>query len=499
MSTPKSPYRELEARFERLSKIGEAIGILQWDMATNMPMGGVEARAGQLSALKVLRHEILTAPALADFLDAAEADRSLDPWQQANLAQMRRRRARATAVDADLVRRLSEAGSACEMQWREAKDKADFDMIAPALTEIRDLTAERAAALGAALGLDPYDALLDGYEPDGRASRIEPMFDDLAAFLPGFLDDVLARQSAAGEPQALSGPFAIDAQRRLCRSLMEAVGFDFTHGRLDESHHPFCGGVPEDIRITTRYAEDDFMPGLMGVLHETGHALYEQGLPPAWRHQPVGSAVGMALHESQSLIIEMQACRSAEFIAFAAPRMRDAFGGSGPAWDADNILRHYTRVARGFIRVDADEVTYPAHVILRFRLERAMLAGDLAIGELPGAWADGMEELLAITPPDDAQGCLQDIHWYDGAWGYFPTYTLGAMAAAQLFAAAREARPEIPGALATGDFAPLMGWLRENVHAKGSLMATDALMTEATGGPLGADAFKAHLKARYLA
>ena len=499
MTTSKTPYQELESRFERLSKIGEAAGILQWDMATNMPMGGAEARAGQLSALKVLRHEMQTDPALADFLDAAEADRGLDPWQQANLSGMRRRRARAVAVDADLVCRLSEAGSACEMLWREAKDKADFAMIVPALTEVRDLVAARAAALGDALGLDPYDALLDGYEPDGRAAAIAPVFDDLGRFLPAFTDDVLTRQEAAGAPLDLPGPFPIEAQRKLCRSMMEVVGFDFSHGRLDESHHPFCGGVPEDIRITTRYSEDDFMPGLMGVLHETGHALYEQGLPAAWRHQPVGDAKGMALHESQSLMIEMQACRSAEFIAFAAPRMRDAFAASGPAWEVENIHRHYIRVERGFIRVDADEVTYPAHVIARFRLEQAMLAGDLAVKDLPGAWAEQMQALLGLTPANDAEGCLQDIHWYDGAWGYFPTYTLGALAAAQLFAAAAKARPGIPDGLAAGDFAPLMGWLRENVHQKASLMTTDQLMAEATGKPLDAEAFKTHLKARYLA
>ncbi|MDH3242398.1 MAG: carboxypeptidase M32 [Alphaproteobacteria bacterium] len=499
MNPSKTPYQELEDRFERLAKLGQALGVLQWDMACNMPAGGAEARSAQLSTLKVMGHELITDPALADFLDAAEADRTLNPWQQANLTAMRRRRVRALAIDADLVRRVSEAGAACEMLWRDAKAKADFKAIVPALTEVRDLVLERAEALSAALGLDSYDALLDGFEPDARAAAIAPVFADLAAFLPGFTDDVLARQEAAGPLLALPGPFDLAAQRKLCRLMMEAVGFDFDHGRLDESHHPFCGGVPEDIRITTRYSEDDFMPGLMGVLHETGHALYEQGLPAEWRYRPVGRARGMVLHESQSLLVEMQACRSAEFIAFAAPRMREAFGGSGPAWEAGNIHRHYTWVERGFIRVDADEVTYPAHVILRFRLESAMLAGDLAINDLPGAWAEGMEELLGLTPPDDALGCLQDIHWYDGAWGYFPTYTLGAMAASQLFAAARRARPEIPDALARGDFTPLMGWLRENIHRKASSRSTDQLLEEATGSVLDATAFKAHLQSRYLA
>jgi carboxypeptidase Taq len=211
----------------------------------------------------------------------------------------------------------------------------------------------------------------------------------------------------------------------------------------------------------------------------------------------------MAMHESQSLLIEMQACRSREFVEFIAPLLVDAFGVSafgpgGAGATADNLHRHYTRVERGFIRVDADEVTYPAHVILRYRLERAMIAGELAVPDLPGAWNDGMTELLHITPPDDALGCLQDIHWYDGAMGYFPTYTMGALAAAQLFAAARRARPEIPRCLAKGDFAPLMAWLRENVHSKASLLTTDELLDQATGAPLGTETFKRHLRERYL-
>ena len=245
------------------------------------------------------------------------------------------------------------------------------------------------------------------------------------------------------------------------------------------------------------YTEDNFTQSLMGVLHETGHALYEMGLPADWRYQPVGAARGMVLHESQSLLIEMQACRSREYLEFAAPLMRESFGGSGPHWDVENLYRLYTKVERSFIRVDADEVTYPAHVILRYRLERALIGGDMTLDDLPGAWNDGMEELLGIRPPDDRLGCLQDIHWYDGAWGSFPTYTMGAMAAAQLFAAAKEARPGVSDAIAQGDFTPVVGWMRENLHARASSASTDELMTAATGKPLGTAAFKAHLEARY--
>jgi carboxypeptidase Taq len=280
---------------------------------------------------------------------------------------------------------------------------------------------------------------------------------------------------------------------------MTDVGFDFEHGRLDTSSHPFCGGTPDDVRITTRYSEDDFRRALMGVLHETGHALYDQGLPVAWRRQPVGRARSLSLHESQSLLVEMQACRSREFFDYAAPVLRAAFAGDGPGWEADNLYRLNKQVARSLIRVDADEVTYPAHVILRFRLERAMLAGDLDIADLPGAWRDGMRTLVGVEPADDRDGCLQDIHWYSGLWGYFPTYTLGAMTAAQLFDAACVADPDIRPGIACGDFAPLVAWLRRNVHERASSVGAAEILTDATGRPLDTAVFRRHLETRYLA
>ncbi len=493
-------YQSLESRFRRLGALREVAGVLNWDTSTQMPSGGAEARAEQLAALEVTCHEALAAPGLDELFAAAEAEApALDPWRRANLREMTRAWRHATALEADLVEALSKACSRCEMIWRKARPAADFGVVLPALGEVLTLVRRAAEAKAEALGLSPYDALLDEYEPGASSARIAEVFDDLANFLPGFLQQVRARQSAAPAPLRPEGPFPVAAQEALGRRLMQAVGFDFDHGRLDVSMHPFCGGVPEDVRITTRYDEADFTTALMGVLHETGHAMYERGLPADWRLQPVGQARGMALHESQSLLIEMLACRAAGFVAFLAPLAAEAFGGTGPAWHADNLIRLYNRVEPGFIRVDADEVTYPAHVILRSRLEQAMIAGDLALAELPGAWNDGMQEMLGITPPDDRLGCLQDIHWYDGAWGYFPTYTLGAMTAAQLFAAAVDAAPSIPGALAKGNFAPLMTWLRPNVHAKGSLLTADELLTEATGRPLDPQVFKHHLKARYLA
>ena len=489
------PYQRLEARFRRLSAIGDAQAVLGWDQATMMPPGGAEARGEQMAALGAVSHAFITAPETGDLLAAAEGA-GLDPWQAANLAEMRRRWTHATALGEDLVVALSKAGSACETAWRAARPAADFAAVLPHLEHLLALTREAAQAKGERLGVTPYDALLDQYEPGGRAAEVDRIFGDLEAFLPDLLGRVMERQGPA--PPLPQGPFPEARQRALGLRLMEIMGFDFEHGRLDASRHPFCGGTPEDVRITTRYDADDFTSGLMAVLHETGHALYERGLPKPWRGQPVGEARSMSIHESQSLLMEMQVCRSRPFLAFAAPLMRDALDGDGPAWEADNLYRLAIRVAPGFIRVDADEVTYPAHVVLRYRLERALIGGGMAAADLPAAWNEGMKRLLGIVPPSDREGCLQDIHWYDGAWGYFPTYSLGAITAAQLYAAARESDETIDPAIAQGDFRPLLAWLGTRVHSKGSSLSTTALVEAATGRPLDVAAFKSHLERRYL-
>jgi carboxypeptidase Taq len=435
---------------------------------------------------------------MAEWLDRAEAE-ATDPWQRANVREMRRDWVHAAAVPADLVAALAKAESACEMVWRQARQAADFARVAPHLKTMLGLVRQAGQAKAEALGVGIYDALLDQYEPDGRAAEIDAVFADLEAFLPGFLAQVMEAQARRPTPRLPAGPFPTATQRAVGLDFMRALGFDFDHGRLDTSFHPFCGGYPEDVRITTRYDEDDFTSALWGVLHESGHALYDFGLPDGrWRHQPVARARGMQMHESQSLLMEMQACRSPEFIGWAAPRLAQAFGGAGPDWAADNLHRAVTRVEPGFIRVEADEVTYPAHVILRYRLEKAMVEGAMEVDDLPAAWNDGYRRLLGITPPDDRLGCLQDIHWYGGSWGYFPTYTLGAMTAAQLFDAAKRADSAILPSIGRGDFAPLLAWLKTNVHAKGSSLSTRNLLVEATGKPLDAGVFKAHLQARYL-
>ena len=498
-------YSALVARYRRIAHLQHVEAITSWDEAAMMPAGGGESRAEALATLRVLCHELGTDPRMADEVTAAETEAAagaLDPWQQANLREMKRGFVRETALPAALVQACSLAESRCEQAWRTQRPRNDLAGFLPLLREVVARKREVAAALSGRLGLGLYDALLDGFEPDARTASLDPLFADLRAFLPPFIAQVVERQRKRPiiTPR---GPFPIERQRWLGLSIMKTVGFDFDHGRLDVSHHPFCGGVPRDVRITTRYDEQDFTKSFMGVLHETGHAKYEQNLPGDWLDQPVGRARSMGLHESQSLLQEMQISRGRPFLELVTPSVREAFadaaGAQPDAFATENLYRHYTRVKPDFIRVDADEATYPCHIILRYDLERRLIEGTMEVEALPEAWDAGMRDLLALPTRDDHQrGCMQDVHWPAGLFGYFPTYTLGALAAAQIFAAAKRALPETDAAIARGDFTAINQWLREKIWSQGSFLKTEALMIAATGAPLGVTAFKEHLRARYL-
>ncbi len=492
-------YSQLEEKFRTLATIENAAGMLHWDAATMMPPGSAEDRHEQLAVLATIRHEKLSSTETGELLKAALETKSLNTWESANLREMVRLYTHATALDADLVNALSKASNACETRWRTARPDNDFNSLKPLLEEVLSLTREAANAKSEKLNCTPYEALMDQFAPGLQTNMVDILFDRLGRELPELVSEILEHQATLPKTVAPAGPFSVDQQRNLSTRLMAAVGFDFHTGRLDESLHPFSGGTPDDLRITTRYNTDDFMTGLMGVMHETGHALYEKNLPRDWRRQPVGAARGMDIHESQSLLIEMQACRSIEFLTFASPLMQEAFRRAGPEWAPDNLYRVYTNVRPGLIRVDADEVTYPLHVILRYHLEIDLLADNLSIDDLPAAWNDGMTALLNQTPPDNRDGCLQDIHWFDGAFGYFPSYTFGAITAAQLFRAAIGSAPDILQQIQEGNFQPLYDWLRNHIHGNGSLLETPDLIRAATGEDLNADIFIEHIRKRYLA
>lgn len=494
MTEANQAYADAAARFARAIRIDEAAVWLHWDQSVVMPPGGAESRGEELAALAEVSHEIVAADATAGLLAAADAGD--DPWRQANLREMRRRQIAATAVPARLVGALARARAKTEAAWRDARPASDFARVLPAFRESLALAREEAAALGDALGLSPYDALLEQYDPGRSAADVRTIFDPLRAFLADTIPAIIARQGDWDEPLGVSAPAG--AQREAGEHLLRAVGFDFRHGRLDDSLHPFSTGTGDDARITARWDEADALSGLMAVLHEAGHAAYTRGQPGAWRGQPVGGDAGMTVHESQSLTYEMQAGRTPAMAGFLAGLLGKAAGAPVAARDVERTLQ---RVRTGYIRVDADEATYPAHVILRFELEEALIAGDLDPADLPGAWNERVERYLGLPAPSDREGCLQDIHWYNGAFGYFPTYTLGALAAAQLFQAAERdiGRDALAASLAKGAYRPLTEWMNAHVHTAGRLHASsDALLQEATGAPLSSAAFERHIRSRYL-
>jgi len=494
-------FAKLDALGHKLEALEHAMAILGADEATNMPAGGGEKRAESMAVLAGLYHAEITAPQVGDWLATAEAE-PLDDDQRRAVAEFRREYTNRTCLPAEFVERQVATRMRSEQLWRELRAENDWAGFAPALAGVVELVREEAALRAEALKLAPYDALMEQFDPGNRTADITPVFEALKAFLKDFVPAALDRQEArfARHPlKPLQGPFAVDRQRALGLEMMKAIGFDFDHGRLDVSHHPFCGGVPTDVRMTTRYVTSDFLSSLMGILHESGHALYEQNLPKAWSHWPLGKARGMGVHESQSLFVEKQIARSAEFWRWAEPKARSYLGNEALAgWSLEDLLAHVHLVARGLIRVDADEVTYPLHVILRYELEQALVAGDIEVTDLPEAWDAKMRDYLGLSTADNpADGPMQDVHWPGAAFGYFPSYTLGAMMAAQQWAALTREHPSADDDLAKGNFTAINDWRRKKIWSQGSRWSTPDLLERATGEKLNAVHFVNHLKQRY--
>lgn len=493
-----TPYHQLESEFRRLHALRAAASLLRWDSAVMMPRGSVELRGEQLAALEMEIHAVLTAPRIPRLLDRAQANAAgLTPWQRTNMQRMRREYDHAIATPNTLISRLAKATSKAEAQWREAKQQSNFALFAPHLEEVVKLVRDRAALLGQALKLDPYDALIDEFSPGLTTAEIDKVFAHLSQRLPELIQEVSEAQ-ASEQLLPLTAKVSTARQRALAVDVMKALGFPFELGRLDESEHPFTGGVPGDIRVTTHFLPQDVLSGLMGVLHETGHAMYFQGLPAMDRAQPVCSDAGMAVHESQSLFIEMCIGRSRPFVQYLQPLMLKHLNVSGPEWEVDNLYRQLTRVRRSLIRIDADEVTYPIHVMLRYELERELLSGELKVSDLPEVWNQRIESRLGVLPANDAEGCLQDIHWALGSFGYFPSYAMGAVIAGQLLERLRNDMPTLDEQLSQGQFTELFGWLNEHVYKYAATLGASELIKKATGRPLSAAAWLRYLEHKYL-
>jgi carboxypeptidase Taq len=492
------PYQQLEQEFRRLHAFRGAASLLRWDAAVMMPRGSADVRGEQLAVLESECHALLTSPKVSRLIERSQASEAqLEDWQLANLREMRRERDHAIATPLSLVTRLARATAVAEVRWLEAKQESNFALFAPHLEEVVALTRDKAQVLSQALGLAPYDSLIDEFSPGFLSAEIDQLFRVVSRRLPNLIREAIELQ-ARHPALPLLGKVGASKQRTLAVEVMRALGFPFDRGRLDESDHPFTEGVNGDVRVTTRFDLKDPFTGLMGVLHETGQAMYDLGLPEAWRDQPVGRDRGMALEESQSLLLEMVIGRSRPFLKYLRPLLDKHFGVTGPEWEVENLYRTLIRVRRGAIRVDADELTYPVHVMLRYELEKRIFDGTLPVRDLPEAWREGLDHRLGLRPANDAEGCLQDHHWAVGWFGYFPSYALGGFIAAQLYETLRNDHPDLDREIEAGSFGSLIAWLRENVHSHGASLSAQELIKKATGKALTAAPWLRYAEGKYL-
>ena len=484
--TAREPYDELVTRSRERATLQSCAALLGWDEQTYLPRGGAAGRGDQMALLAGLAHDRATDPRVGELiaeLEGSELAGDPDAPESANIREWRRHYDRATKLPRSLVEAMATATTLGQQAWVDARARSDFAAFRPHLETILGLKRDEARCLSRTGG-PLYDALLDEYEPGATTADLARLFAALRADLVPLVAAIVASERGAGVDK-LVGDYPVDRQRIFGETVAAAIGFDFERGRLDTAAHPFCSGIgPGDCRITTRFDPRGFSDSFFGILHEVGHALYEQGLDPARYGTPVGEAVSLGVHESQSRLWENGVGRSRAFWSHWLPTAKRIFRDALHDVDPDTFHAAVNRVAPSLIRVQADEATYNLHILIRFELEQALVGGDLAVADLPAAWNDRYRDDLGIVPPDDAQGCLQDIHWSAGLIGYFPTYSLGNIYAAQLAARADLDLGGLDASLARGDFAGLLGWLRDRVHRHGQQYPAAELIRRATGQAL---------------
>jgi carboxypeptidase Taq len=494
----EGPYAELLAELRAVSMLGSVAGTLAWDQETYMPAAAAPLRGEQLALVSSLAHDRRTSARVGELISACEDDAALkdDEDAAANLRAIRHDHDRATRLPTSLVREIAEASALGMHAWREARERSDFGAFAPHLSRLLDLNRQRAELMGVPEGGEIYDALLEDYEPGMRAAELRRVFAALRAELTPLIH-AIAQSPKRPDTSWQRTPLAIDKQAEFNRQVLERMGFDFNAGRLDVSTHPFCEGMgPGDTRLTTRYSDQELVSALSACMHEAGHGLYEQGLPKTERFgQPLAEAASTGIHESQSRMWENFVGRGRPFWEWALPALKSSAGLPAlDGLDVDRVWRGMNVVQPGLIRIESDEATYNLHIMLRFDLEHAMLEGDLAVADVPAAWNDRMKADLGMDVPNDAQGCLQDIHWSMGAMGYFPTYTLGNLYAAQFWTAIHRDLPELDEQLRQGEMAPLLGWLRTHIHHQGRRFTAPELCQRITGSALSHEPLVAYLR-----
>jgi carboxypeptidase Taq len=496
--TIEAGVAELVGLVQRAHTLGTVSDVLGWDEQVNLPPGGAEQRANQHAVLAEAQHTAASDARIGKLLNALESRRDeLGHDQRAIVSNARRDYDRATKLPAEFVREKAAQGSRGYHAWARAKAADDFAGYAPVLEKNLELAQREAAYLGR--GDAPYDYMLDKYDPGLTAVVVDRLFDELKRDLVRLVQQITTSAKAADAQRAaekLRG-FPIDAQRTFLREVTERLGFDYARGRIDVSLHPFCSGTGSDVRMTTRYKEDQPLDALFSSIHETGHGLYEQGLPTAHLGTALGIHAGMAMHESQSRLWENQVARSRSFWGFFEPRLRELFPGQTQEVTSRELYLAVNAVEPTLIRVDADEVTYNLHIVLRFEMEKKLFSGELAVRDLPGAWRAASRNLIGLEPANDREGVLQDVHWSDGAFGYFPSYCLGNMIAAQLWSRVCALRANLEEDFARGEFSWLLTWLRENIHTQGRRFSALELVRRVTGEELSPRHLVRYLRERY--
>ena len=501
MSSSQNLYHELLELTGRAALLESTGAVLSWDRETYMPDKGAVHRASQLSQLSGIHHQFATDPRIGELLDVlqdSELNNSPEDDSAVNLRELRRRYDRQRRLPQSLVEEIARVTALAQHHWSTARQADDYHTFAPWLNDVVRLKREQATALGFPENGELYDALLEEYEPQSTSKQVSGVFEQLRTQLLPLLDSIRGSQRRPDE-SILVREYPIQQQEQFGRLAARAIGFDFRAGRLDIAAHPFCSGTgPGDCRMTTRYDPRFFSGSFFGTLHETGHGLYEQGLPSQAFGTPLGQAVSLGIHESQSRLWENFVGRSRAFWQYFFPKAQELFPNSLKQTSLDEFVFAINDVRPSLIRVEADEVTYNLHVMLRFDIERDLISGNLMVNDLPGAWNERFEHDFGVTPDSDADGCMQDIHWSAGLFGYFPTYTLGNMYAAQFFEAANTQLGDLNTHFAMGQFEPLLEWLREQIHHQGQRLAACRLVENVSGHPLSDGPLIRHLHDRFL-
>jgi len=501
----KKDYTALCSLLREAGTLSATKSLLGWDQETYMPDAGTPGRAEQQALLATILHERRTSPRLGDLLASCEQDTTINrksTREAANLREIRRDYDLATKVPADLVAELARTTSHAQHAWKEAREKDEFSMFLPWLDKVLKLTRRKAECYGVPKGGELYDALLDEYEPGATARQIESVFTPLRARLTDLVREV-KESGVRVSTRCLKARVPADRQHALGLWVLGQMGFDLNAGRLDVTTHPFCSEIgPGDTRLTTRYRDSHFSDALYSTLHEMGHGLYEQGLPKgdgtgaSYFGQPLAEAISLGIHESQSRMWENFVGRSRAFWKWALPKCNKRFNGALDGFATSDLFAAVNTTTPSLIRVEADEGTYNMHVMVRFEIERALLRGDMKPKDLPAEWNRRYKAYLGLDVPDNRRGCLQDVHWSFGLVGYFPTYTLGNLYAAQFWEAVNAEKPGLDARFAKGDFSPLLAWLRERIHAHGKRYRAGELCERVTGKPLSPEPLLRHLRAR---